>query len=73
MAAINLVAQFDNSQWVGAHAKQPKNYLSMEYKFMDSPDKSFFSKIFSFLQSFYQLWLIMALSTLGDFYLNDVK
>lgn len=45
----------------------------MVYKFTDSPDKSFFSKVISFLQCFYQLWLFMALCTLSDFYLNDVK
>ena len=69
-----MVALFDNSTWVrSTHVKQPKNYLSVVYKFMNSPDKSFFSNIFSFLQCFYELWLIMAFSTLGDFYLNDVK
>lgn len=45
----------------------------MVQKFMDLPDKSFFSKVFSFLQCFYQLGLIMALCALGDFYLNEVK
>lgn len=45
----------------------------MAYKFMNSPDKSFFSKVFSFLQCFYQLWLIMAFCTLCYFYLNNVK
>lgn len=40
---------------------------------MDSPDKSFFSKVFSFLQCFYQLWLSVALCTLGDFYLNYIE
>lgn len=45
----------------------------MGQKFMDLPDKSFFSKVFSFLQCFYHLWLIMALCALGDFYLKDVK
>lgn len=45
----------------------------MAQEFMDLPDKSFFPKVFSFLQCFYQLWLIMALCALRDFYLNDVK
>lgn len=40
---------------------------------MDSPDKSFFSKIFSFLQCFDQLGLLVALCTLGDFYLNYMR
>lgn len=74
-AAITRAAQFDNSEWMTSHAKQPMHFIEVWWgkKILHLPDKSFLSKVFPFLQRFNQLWLIMALCALCDFYLNKVR